>query len=61
MIARTGSETIGANELGYVMFALTPAGRSMLAHVSGGQLAAHVAITDGRTNTTGDIALVAFR
>ena len=61
VIARTGRESIGADELGYVMFRLTPAGRSMLVQAAGGQLAAHVTIADNRTTTTGDIALVAFR
>jgi hypothetical protein len=61
VIARTGPETIGAGELGYVIFSPTSAGRSLLAHTAGGQLAAHITVTDNRTTTAGDIALVPFR
>ncbi len=59
-IARTGSEFIGAGELGYLSFTLSAAGRSLLAHASGNQLAAHATIANGSTTATADLALVAF-
>ena len=61
VIARTGPETLGAHELGYVAFSLTSAGRTLLARAAGHQLGAHVAISDGHANTQADIALVPFR
>jgi hypothetical protein len=59
-IASTGSEFIGAGELGYLSFTLNAAGRSMLAHATGNQLPAHVTIKNGSTTATADIALVGF-
>jgi Arylsulfotransferase (ASST) len=59
-IATTGSEFIGAGELGYLSFTLTSAGRSMLAHAAGNQLPAHVTLTSGSTNASADLALVQF-
>jgi hypothetical protein len=59
-IAKTGSEFIGAGELGYLSFTLTSAGRSMLAHAPGNQLPAHVTITSGSTTATADLALAGF-
>jgi hypothetical protein len=59
-IATTGREFIGAGELGYLAFTLTSAGRSMLAHAPGGQLAAHVTLTSGSTSASADLALVQF-
>ncbi len=61
VIARTGPETLGARELGYVAFSLTSAGRTLLARAAGHQLGAHVAITDGHANAQADIALLPFR
>ncbi len=60
VIARTGSEFLGANELGYLVFTLTPAGHAMLAHARGNQLQANVTITDGSATATAQIALVQF-
>jgi hypothetical protein len=60
VIARTGREYLDAGDLGYLLFSLTPSGRSMLAHAPGNQLAAQVRITDGRATATGQIALVGF-
>jgi hypothetical protein len=61
VIARTGSEFLGAGELGYLMFTLTPAGHAMLAHASGNQLAAHLVIKAGNETASAGIALVQFR
>jgi hypothetical protein len=61
VIATTGSEFLGANELGYLIFSLTGGGRSMLSHAAGNQLGAHVTVTDGRATAKGDIALVQYR
>jgi hypothetical protein len=60
VIARTGPENLGAGDLGYLIFSLTSAGRSMLAHAPGNQLAAQVRITDGSATATGQIALIGF-
>jgi hypothetical protein len=59
-IARTGPELLGANELGYLIFKLTPQGHTMLARAHGNQLGAHVTITDGSATANADIALVSF-
>jgi Arylsulfotransferase (ASST) len=61
VIARTGTEFLGANELGYLMFTLTPAGRALLARAPGNQLNARVAIRAGNASATATIALVGFR
>jgi hypothetical protein len=61
LLAKTGSEFIGANELGYVSFRLTAAGRTLLAKASGNQLAATVELSDGSAGSaTAEIALVKF-
>ncbi len=60
-LARTGPESLGANELGYLIFTLTPKGHAMLARAHGNQLGAHVTITDGSATANADIALVSFR
>jgi hypothetical protein len=59
-IATTGSEFIGAGELAYLMFTLTSAGRSMLAHASGNQLPVRVTLGSGSTTSTGSLALASF-
>ena len=61
VIAHTGPEYVGANELGYLIFTLTPAGRTLLAHAHGNQLGAQVTITDPRATATADVGLVAFK
>jgi hypothetical protein len=61
VIASTGSELLGARDVGYLIFSLTSAGRSMLAHAHGNQLASSVTITDGGATAHGDISLVGFR
>jgi hypothetical protein len=60
VIARTGMESLGADEAGYVMFSLTAAGRSMLAHAAGNQLGARATLSNGRDVTTAQLALVGF-
>jgi hypothetical protein len=61
IIARTGSEFLGANSLGYLSFSLTPQGHAMLASASGNQLGALVTITDGPIVASAVVALVGFR
>lgn len=61
VIAHTGSEFLGANELGYLIFTLTPAGHALLAHAAGNQLAAHLVVQAGTAKTSANIALVQFR
>jgi hypothetical protein len=45
VIARAGRELIGADELGYLIFSLTPRGRTLLAKAQGNQLGARVTVT----------------
>jgi hypothetical protein len=59
-IARTGSESLGANQLGYLSFKLTPQGHAMLAHSVGNHLGAHVTIAGDGAVATANIALVKF-
>jgi Arylsulfotransferase (ASST) len=60
VIGRTGSEFIGAGELGYLSFTLTAAGRATVAQSAahGNQLSVHVALVDAHAKASGDIALV---
>ncbi len=60
VIATTGSERLGAGELGYVIFSLTAAGRSMLAHAAGNQLGVQVSLTGGGQTASGQLALAGF-
>jgi hypothetical protein len=60
-IARTGPEFVGAKQLGYLSFSLTPVGRRMLARAPGNQLGAKIKVTNGRDTASGVIALVSFR
>lgn len=60
VIATTGVEAIGGNQVGYLAFTLTAAGRKLLAHAGGNQLAAHVSIAGG-SSASADVALVGFR
>jgi hypothetical protein len=61
VIATTGTELLGARSVGYLIFSLTAAGRSMLAHARGSQLGAQVTISDGGATARGQVALVRFR
>jgi Arylsulfotransferase (ASST) len=60
VIARTGSEFIGARELGYLSFTLTDAGRAAVAQSAahGNQLGVHVTLADAKAKASGDIALI---
>jgi hypothetical protein len=61
VVASTGSELLGARSVGYLIFSLTSAGRSMLEHAHGNQLGASVTISDGPSTAHGQVALVRFR
>ena len=61
VIASTGSELLGARSVGYLIFSLTSAGRSMLEHARGNQLGAAVTISDGAATARGQVVLVRFR
>lgn len=56
VIARTGPESLGANEIGYLRFRLSAAGHSRLARSRGNQLSAGVNIT--ATGATANAAVV---
>ena len=60
VISRTGSEFIGARELGYLSFTLTDAGRAAVTQTAahGNQLGVHIALVDPNAKASGDIALV---
>jgi len=61
VIGSTGSELLGGRDVGYLIFSLNSAGRSLLAHAHGNQLGASVKLSDGGATATGSIALVGFR
>jgi hypothetical protein len=56
--ASTASQTLGANEAGYARFALTAAGRRLLARARGNQLGARLSMTDATTGTTVSAQLI---
>jgi hypothetical protein len=58
VIASTSAQHLGVDELGNVNFQLNSAGKSMLAHASGNQLATHIKLTNGSAKATGQIVLV---
>ena len=60
VIARTGTEFIGAEDSAVVFFKLTAAGKAMLAHARGNQLAAGIAVTNGRHTASERGSLVRF-
>jgi hypothetical protein len=60
VIARTGPENLGANEMGYLIFSLTPRGRALLARAHGNQLGAQLTLTNAGVSTTTRIVLVRF-
>jgi hypothetical protein len=60
VIARTGNEIVGAGDLGYVIFSLTGAGRSLLAHAPGNQLGVQATLSVGGQTATGHLALIGF-
>jgi hypothetical protein len=60
VIARTGPELIGENEVSYLIFTLTRQGRAMLARARGNHLTARLTLTSGAGSATANIALVEF-
>ena len=60
VIARTGGENLGANELGYLIFSLTAKGQALLRAAPGNQLAVAVTITDASATARAKIALVGY-
>ena len=61
IVATTGTEHLGAHELGYLIFHLNSAGRSLLSKASSGQLGAQIQITGGPyAIAAANIALVRF-
>jgi hypothetical protein len=52
---------VGVNELGYVRFQLTAAGKAMLASAPGNQLPAHVTVSSHGHSATGQVALVGYQ
>jgi peptidoglycan hydrolase-like protein with peptidoglycan-binding domain len=60
VIATAGPEVLGANELGYLIFRLTPNGHLLLARARGNRLAAKLTLTDGNATARASIALVGF-
>jgi hypothetical protein len=61
VVAKTGSELLGGREIGYLIFSLTSAGRSLLTHAPGNQLGAAVTISDGDATAHGQVDMVGFR
>jgi hypothetical protein len=63
VIAHTGREFVGADEVGFPPFTLNAAGRGLLTQSAahGNQLGAELTVSDGRGRATGDVALVQFR
>ncbi len=51
VIAQTKATMIGAGELGYLFFSLTPTGHTLLMHANGNQLAVTVTLTNTATGT----------
>ncbi len=60
VIAHTGSEYLGANELGYLIFSLTARGRELLSRAPGNQLGAQLTLTNAGASVSSRIVLVGF-
>jgi hypothetical protein len=60
IIASPGVQFLGADEAGYIGFRLTSAGRSMLSHASGNQLAARVTLSNQSAVARGRVALIRY-
>jgi hypothetical protein len=60
VIATTKPEYLGANQVGYLTFSLTPQGRRMLANAPGNQLGVHVTMAADTDSANADLALVQF-
>lgn len=59
-IATTRRELIGGGELSYLLFTLTPRGRALLAHATGNQLGARLAVIGAKATATARVVLVSF-
>jgi hypothetical protein len=59
-IAHTAPEFLGVNELGYLIFAVTPAGHKLLEQASGNQLPVNLTISTGSATATARIVLASF-
>ncbi len=59
-IATISPQNLGANDVGYLAFGLTRAGRSMLAKAHGNQLPVQVRLSNGGDVATGQVALVRY-
>jgi hypothetical protein len=60
VIARTEPENLGANQMGYLIFSLTPRGRTLLTRARGNQLGAQLTLTNAGASTTTRIVLIRF-
>jgi hypothetical protein len=60
-IATSGTERMGANELGYLIFKLTARGRALLAGAPGNQLGAYATVSQPGATAHAALALVGFR
>jgi hypothetical protein len=61
VIARTGTERIGQNEVAYLYFTLTRQGRALLAQARGNHLVTHVVLNGASGSAVANVALVQFR
>jgi hypothetical protein len=59
-VARTGTETIGGEEAGYLFFPLSPRGRALLARSPENRVDADLALAAGASVARGTISLVGF-
>lgn len=59
-IAHSRPQFLGADELGYLRFKLSPAGRRMLQNARGNQLPVRITVTDGNTSAVGHTDLVSY-
>jgi hypothetical protein len=60
VIGTSQSEHLGTDELGEVYLQLTPAGKLMLEHAAGNQLAAELELSNGGDTATGQIDLIGY-
>ena len=60
VIAEAGPQQLGADELGYLDFTLTSAGRSMLSHTASNQLPVQVILANGHSQARGQVALTQY-
>jgi hypothetical protein len=60
VIAQSKPAYLGAGELGYMLFTLTPTGHRLLSRAKGNQLLARATLFNGADRATGRVALVSF-